>query len=78
VRSFVSQWPPFRTRFAAYGHMRIDWVRDPQGRRRWVATVTPAKDVRCGVVVADDLARVTEARMTAMRTRAILAQWPQA
>jgi len=78
VQSFVSQWPPFHARFATYGSMRIDWMKDPQGRQKWIATLTPAKDIRCGVVVADDLAQVTEARMTATRTRSILAQWPQA
>jgi hypothetical protein len=76
VQSFVGQWPPFCTRFPAYGSMRIDWLKDAQGRWKWVATVTPATDVRCGVVVADDLAKVTEAQMTAMRTRSILARWP--
>lgn len=78
VQSFVSQWPAFRTRFATFGSMKIDWMNEPQGRPRWIATVTPAKDIRCGVIVADDLAQVTEARMTALRTRSILAQWPQA
>jgi hypothetical protein len=78
VQSFVTQWPPFHDRFATYGSMRIDWMKDPQGKRNWIATVTPAKDIRCGVVVADDVAQVTEARMTAMRTRSILAQWPEA
>jgi hypothetical protein len=78
VQSFVSQWPPFHTRFAGYGSMRIDWVKDPQGQRRWIATVTPAKDVRCGVVVADELARVREARLTALRSGSVLAQGPEA
>jgi hypothetical protein len=77
VQSFVSQWPPFHARFATYGSMRIDWVKDDQGKQQWIATLTPARDVRHGVVVDDDLAKVTEARMTAMRTRSILAQWPQ-
>jgi hypothetical protein len=78
VQSFVSQWSPFHARFSTYGSMRIDWAKDHHGKQQWIATLTPARDVRCGVVVDDDLAKVTEARMTAMGTRSILAQWPQA
>ena len=77
AEAFLSSWQPFKERFAHGGAMTVDWTKDSQGHGRWVATVTPAIDVRCVVVVADELGEVTEARLTLMRGGSVLAQWPQ-
>jgi hypothetical protein len=77
VESFLRDWPPFRERFEHMGTMTMDWVKETQNQGHWVATVTPAIDIRCAVVVADDPGAVTEARLTAMRGGSVLAIWPQ-
>lgn len=77
VETFLSEWPPFRERFAHSGAVMVEWSTDAQGHGKWIATVTPAIDVQCGVVVADDLGQVNEAQLTAMRQGSVLARWPQ-
>ena len=77
AEAFLSGWQPFKERFAHGGAMTLDWTEDSQGHGHWVATVTPALDVRCVVVVADDTGEITEARLTLMRGGSVLAQWPQ-
>jgi len=67
VEAFLLAWEPFKRQFSAVGPMTVD---ADQGR--WVATVTPAIDLRCVVVVTDE---VDEARLVAMRTGAVVAQY---
>lgn len=75
VETFLAEWPPFRERFPHSGAVTVEWSMDAQGHGRWVATVTPAIDVQCGVVVADDIGQVTEAQITGMCKGSVLARW---
>lgn len=77
VEAFLAGWPPFRERFAHSGVVRVEWSTDAQGHGKWIATVTPAIDVQCGLVVADDLGLVTEAQLTSMRQGSVIARWSQ-
>jgi len=77
VETFLAGWSPYRERFPHSGTVMVEWSMDAQGHGRWVATVTPAIDVQCGVVVADDIGQVTEAQITAMRHGSVLARWTQ-
>jgi hypothetical protein len=77
VETFLAGWPPFRERFAHSGAVMVEWSTDAHGHGKWIATVTPAIDVQCAVVVADDLGQVTEAQLTAMRQGSVIARWTQ-
>ena len=75
VHEFLDGWTPFRERYAQVGDISVEWIKGPPGNATWMASVTPAIDVRCSVVVADDIGQVMEARIVAMRQGAVLAQW---
>lgn len=77
VEAFLTEWPPFRERFVHGGAVMVEWPADAQGRGKWIATATPAIDVQCGVVIADDIGQVHEAQLTAMRQGSVLACWPR-
>lgn len=75
VRQFLDEWHPFRDRYGEAGDISVDWIKSPRGDGTWAASITPAIDVRCGVVVDDELGQVIEARIVAMRQGGVLAEW---
>jgi len=75
VREFLDQWPPFRDQYAQAGDIDVEQLTDRDGHGTWTANVIPAIDTRCTVIVDDAAAQVTEARVIAMRQRAVVAQW---
>lgn len=75
VRQFLGEWAPFRDRYAHVGEISVEWVKDRESKGKWMASVTPAIDVRCGLVIGDELGQVIEARIVAMRRGAVLAEW---
>ena len=74
ARDFLASWPPFASRFNNYVGLSAQWIEDSQGPH-WVADLTPAMDVRCLVVVSDELAQVREARIVAMRSGRVQTEW---
>jgi hypothetical protein len=75
ARDFLASWPPFTSRFDNYVGLSAQWVEDAQGHHHWVAGLTPAIDVKCLVIVSDELAQVSEARIVAMRTGRVQTEW---
>jgi hypothetical protein len=76
--AFLDAWAPFRERFTAPGDVRVDRLDTVAAPARWIATATPAFDVRCVVIIDDAGAAVVEARLVALRGGTVLARWPQA
>jgi hypothetical protein len=74
ARDFLASWPPFTSRFDNYVGLSAEWIEDAQGHY-WVAGLTPAIDIKCLVIVSDELAQVKEARIVAMRTGRVQTEW---
>jgi hypothetical protein len=75
VQTFLSNWPPFASRFNNYVGLAPRWADEGQGQRYWVVDLTPAIDVSCQVIVSDELAQVREARIVSMRTGHVQTEW---
>jgi hypothetical protein len=74
AREFVNEWDPFRQRYGQAGDVLVEPIADAE-QQQWAATVVPARDVRCGLVIADGTGQVVEARLVAMRPGTVLAEW---
>src|SRR5262245_40103548 len=75
VRTFLSNWPPFASRFNNYIGLSPRWADEGEGQPHWVVDLTPAMDVSCQVIVSDELGQVREARIISMRTGNVQTEW---
>jgi hypothetical protein len=53
----------------------VDWIKDKKGSGAWVATIIPAREIRCGVRINDGDGQVVEAELLAMLRRSVVAHW---
>jgi hypothetical protein len=75
AEAFLGGWIPFFEKYGHIGPLSVGSAKDASGRWVWIASVTPARDVSCGVVVADELGEVIEARLVSLRGGALMAEW---
>jgi hypothetical protein len=76
AQKFLLEWPAFRERYEFPGPMSVYAAHDEvSGRPIWRVSASPATDLSCDLVVADDAGEVIEASLTTLRVRGVLAHW---